>query len=840
MPRSPERRRHRSRSTERSRRDDRKRHRSPDDRRDRSRHKHKKSKKHSKRRHYSTESSDNEDDQHKPSLESLGYSNVNNPFNDVNLESKFVWDKKKQRDKRELGLSEDEIRRRERDRKKEADEELAKLNKRRAQREREMELREEERNRKQREAELAQMGEWEAKEEEFHLEQAKKRAEIRIKEGRAKPIDLLAMNLRLAYEPDKVEEDVDLEVDLDEPYTIFENLSLDDTDELYKDIHMHLTLEKNEKSLQFWRAMIVVAKDCLSKMRENEQRVASGGVPLAVNQDIQRILSGKTVSQLTVLQDQIERKLKSNEPIDVEYWENLLKELVVYKAKARLNDMHQEVLAARLQQLREKQREEALKVQEELERVLAMQETEVHGQGVGPGEGIMTEPVDEEMTEVQDDEFVKKNESRQKSSNGLLLEEYERAMSPEPQSLLSREDQELEIIDPMADLKELMDKRREVLSSTIITRKPKMEVEEEVKEEQHQDESIASTVLFEQEAAKGVDEDEDLFNIEAEIAQQTYNWQDKYRPRKPRYFNRVHTGYEWNKYNQTHYDLDNPPPKVVQGYKFNIFYPDLIDKSKAPTYFIEKDPESPDTVLIRFHAGPPYEDIAFRNLLRNLNQQPLRLIFRCGQCYSTKTALDKQSIQFTSKHLKQALEKKDIVFYQAPAGVGRTFMWMYISAGVQLMFWGNLASLAYVAYAVKDGDEEDAPVVLAPQGRRMAIAAGLVSVGLGIATVMCLYPWRYVDKLLLLKGANTVRLITHARFIKSQQVKEYPINQLYCKQKVFTGVGKKGTDAIGTKANSSHVFLNAKGEKMAYMLDRKGSFMDSKLFDGLWYNNHKQ
>ena len=26
--------------------------------------------------------------------------------------------------------------------------------------------------------------------------------------------------------------------------------------------------------------------------------------------------------------------------------------------------------------------------------------------------------------------------------------------------------------------------------------------------------------------------------------------------------------YEWNKYNQTHYDGDNPPPKTVQGYKF--------------------------------------------------------------------------------------------------------------------------------------------------------------------------------------------------------------------------------------------------------------------------------
>jgi hypothetical protein len=58
----------------------------------------------------------------------------------------------------------------------------------------------------------------------------------------------------------------------------------------------------------------------------------------------------------------------------------------------------------------------------------------------------------------------------------------------------------------------------------------------------------------------------------------------RYAPRKPKYFNRIHTGYEWNKYNQTHYDTENPPPKVVQGYKFNIFYPDLLDKSIAPTY----------------------------------------------------------------------------------------------------------------------------------------------------------------------------------------------------------------------------------------------------------------
>ena len=77
---------------------------------------------------------------------------------------------------------------------------------------------------------------------------------------------------------------------------------------------------------------------------------------------------------------------------------------------------------------------------------------------------------------------------------------------------------------------------------------------------------------------------------------------------------RVHTGYEWNKYNQTHYDHDNPPPKVVQGYKFNIFYPDLIDKRTPPYYEIENDPDAKDsaTCWLKFKAGPPYEDLAFR------------------------------------------------------------------------------------------------------------------------------------------------------------------------------------------------------------------------------------
>ena len=100
---------------------------------------------------------------------------------------------------------------------------------------------------------------------------------------------------------------------------------------------------------------------------------------------------------------------------------------------------------------------------------------------------------------------------------------------------------------------------------------------------------------------------------EIDLPSKTFGWADKYKPRKPRYFNRVKTGWDWNKYNQTHYDHDNPPPKVVQGYKFSVFYPDLIDKSKTPQFFIEPA-DSPEFCIIRFHGGAPYEDIAFKIL----------------------------------------------------------------------------------------------------------------------------------------------------------------------------------------------------------------------------------
>lgn len=100
-----------------------------------------------------------------------------------------------------------------------------------------------------------------------------------------------------------------------------------------------------------------------------------------------------------------------------------------------------------------------------------------------------------------------------------------------------------------------MAQRRAVAASRFVPKTAQPVVESEAPEVTNSNADLASEALYRAEAERELDEEEELFNVEEHIAHPTsYNWEDKYRPRKPRYFNRVHTGYEWNKYNQTHYE----------------------------------------------------------------------------------------------------------------------------------------------------------------------------------------------------------------------------------------------------------------------------------------------
>lgn len=95
---------------------------------------------------------------------------------------------------------------------------------------------------------------WVADEDRFVLQQAKKKAAIRVKGGRARPIDWLAVTLRF-IDPTKTildEEVEDDELDIVDPEGVFEGLEESELADLEKDIENYLTLETNHNNKDFW------------------------------------------------------------------------------------------------------------------------------------------------------------------------------------------------------------------------------------------------------------------------------------------------------------------------------------------------------------------------------------------------------------------------------------------------------------------------------------------------------------------------------------------------------------------------------------------------------------
>lgn len=461
---------------------------------------------------------------------------------------------------------------------------------------------------------------WVSEEDGFVLKQAKKKADIRVREGRAKPIDWLAVILR-AIDPDRdllEDDEEEVEHDVVDPEGVFEGLDDAQLAELDRDIASYLALETNKKNLDYWKTMQIIGNDRRQKLKPMGPEGRAVG---SVASDVDKLLAPKTYEQLEALEIQIRAKLRSNEPIDTDYWEQLLRSLLIWKAKAKLKKVYQSVLDSRLEKLRKEQQEDAEAVRHKMQELLGGPIPVVEEGTDGPGPST-------DVADVRQPPFP-----------------YSQKYDPEPLLKLHSEEKSSEIVDESVFLQKIVAERRKVLKLGYVPRRQATNEKgassntkaittstvgvhppgtQRFSTAVNEDFSQATKALYEREVARGVDEDEEIFAGEETVGTTAKpQWADKYRPRKPRYFNRVQMGYEWNKYNQTHYDHDNPPPKVVQGYKFNIFYPDLIDKAKAPTFKIfrehgRKRGESfapageEDTCLIRFIAGPPYEDIAFR------------------------------------------------------------------------------------------------------------------------------------------------------------------------------------------------------------------------------------
>jgi hypothetical protein len=184
---------------------------------------------------------------------------------------------------------------------------------------------------------------------------------------------------------------------------------------------------------------------------------------------------------------------------------------------------------------------------------------------------------DKRSDENIDDEFDKKEKLDEQEEaddvdlTAACISEYANGRYS-PTQFLSVDELDLDtlVMNQEEDEKRLEIKRQQVLGTGAL--KPDVEDEFELKARDTMGGIIPTSLEKEMDTEETNKNDERKSNtVEVEIKHH-YQWSDKYRPRKPRYYNRVHTGYDWNQYNKKHYDVDNPPPKTVQGYKFNVIF----------------------------------------------------------------------------------------------------------------------------------------------------------------------------------------------------------------------------------------------------------------------------
>ncbi|EPZ33415.1 Cactin domain-containing protein [Rozella allomycis CSF55] len=325
--------------------------------------------------------------------------------------------------------------------------------------------------------------------------QAKLRAAIRIQQHRAKLIDLFMTNFDL-------DQDVVFSELLEDPCSILNDQSKEDMQQLSDDIDSiinfcdepktSLALKEQRHANPEWKGTIGVSED--------------------VYKNVMSMLQGKTLEELILTEKSIKKKLKSNEPVDTEYWIAILSELKIYKCR---ND----------------------------EDILNPYKISIHEVLISSTQNATNAGKDEQ---------------------GTRSKVYEKINFPLEASYRFEDDGE------------------------------------------------ATMEWYEREKRKIMLEDEEEFNVEyTEAPVIKYAWQKKYKSKKPIFFNKIIAKHDWNKYNLAHYTIDDPPPKQTFGYKFNVFYPDLVDKTQTPSYKIESNPKDDKTVIIRFVAGPPYEDVCF-------------------------------------------------------------------------------------------------------------------------------------------------------------------------------------------------------------------------------------
>ena len=141
-----------------------------------------------------------------------------------------------------------------------------------------------------------------------------------------------------------------------------------------------------------------------------------------ISKDIEKLLGPKSLADLLSLEKQISIKLQSDEAIDFEYWENLLRNVGLFKAKAELKAIYQSIIQQRLHTFQKEQRREVDNLKARLQPL------------VSGACDIIQDPTSDEPT-------IEGRDSVQ------LVIETDESLDPEPELRLSTEHKALSILE---------------------------------------------------------------------------------------------------------------------------------------------------------------------------------------------------------------------------------------------------------------------------------------------------------------------------------------------------------------------------------------------------------
>ncbi|KAL6221059.1 hypothetical protein ACLB2K_008811 [Fragaria x ananassa] len=226
-----------------------------------------------------------------------------------------------------------------------------------AQREEEMELLARERAR-------AEFQDWEKKEEDFNYEQSRIKSEKRLREGPFKPIDHLVLMSKHLNGGSESDDEFD-QIEMKEPYMhAFNGLAVEGLEELRADIQMNVDHCNSAipEQLVFWKALLVVCdselvearrKDAAdrARVRGEEPPAERKGLHSSVEADVKAVLDQySTFRELELLEHQTEEKVSGEDKL-TEFWEAILSQLPLLKAKAYLKERYAKILDKYLQRL---------------------------------------------------------------------------------------------------------------------------------------------------------------------------------------------------------------------------------------------------------------------------------------------------------------------------------------------------------------------------------------------------------------------------------------------------------------------------------------------------------